>query len=213
MSVAEAILNRLKYMQKGQPFSRVIFAQVGSRAAVDKALSRLVQSGCLERVARGVYMRPKVSTYTGRRVRPSPLSIMSVITKANGETIQIHGAEAVRRLGLSTQMQVVPTFYTSGATRDIKVGNAVVRLRHASSDRLQHAGTKVGMVLSALHYLGKEGLSTQVVSKITNAISGEELLKLRACRMPSWMRSALALVAEAAACPTSTSPAAIYVNC
>ncbi|HHM4372459.1 TPA: DUF6088 family protein [Pseudomonas aeruginosa] len=210
MSATEAISNRLKYMQKGQPFSRVVFAQVGSRAAVDKALSRLVKSGCLERVARGVYMRPKLSAYTGRGVRPSPLSIMSVITKANGETIQIHGAEAVRRLGLSTQMQVVPTFYTSGATRDIKVGNAVVRLRHASSDRLQHAGTRVGMVLSALHYLGKEGVSTQVVSKITNAMNGEELLKLRACRMPAWMRSVL--LAEAAVCPASTSPKTINAN-
>lgn len=147
MSVAETISNRVKHMHKGQPFSRVVFAKVGSRAAIDKALSRLVQSGCLERVARGVYMRPKLSAITGRRVRPSPLTIMSVITKANGETIQIHGAEAVRRLGLSTQMQVLPTFYTSGVTRDIKVGNAVVRLRHASSDRLQHAGTKVGIPL------------------------------------------------------------------
>lgn len=194
MSVAEAISNRVKHMQKGKPFSRAVFVQAGSRASVDKALSRLVQCGSLERVSRGVYMRPKLSKYTGRLVRPSPLTVMEVITKANGETIQIHGAEAVRRLGLSTQMQVVPTFYTSGVTRDIKVGNAVVRLRHASSDRLQHAGTKVGMVLSALHYLGKEGLSTQVVSKITNAINGEELLKLRACRMPAWMRSALLLI-------------------
>ncbi len=194
MSVAEAISNRVKHMQKGKPFSRAVFVQAGSRASVDKALSLLVQCGSLERVSRGVYMRPKLSKYTGRLVRPSPLTVMEVIAKANGETIQIHGAEAVRRLGLSTQMQVVPTFYTSGVTRDIKVGNAVVRLRHASSDRLQHAGTKVGMVLSALHYLGKEGVSTQVVSRITNAMNGEELLKLRACRMPAWMRSALLLI-------------------
>ncbi len=198
MSAADAISKRLKYMRKGQPFSRAVFAQVGSRAAVDKALSKLVRSGLLERVARGVYMRPKLSAITGRRVRPSPLTIMSVITKANGETIQIHGAEAVRRLGLSTQMQVLPTFYTSGVTRDIKVGNAVVRLRHASSDRLQHAGTKVGMVLSALYYLGKEGLSVQVVSTIGNNINRDELIKLKSSRMPAWMRSAVLLMDEAA---------------
>src|SRR3546814_1736500 len=96
-------------------------------------------------------MRPKMSKYTGRVVRPSPLAVVEVITKANGETIQIHGAEAVRRLGLSTQMQVLPTFYTSGSTREIKVGNAVVRLRHVSKDRLQHAGTTVGVALTALY--------------------------------------------------------------
>ncbi|HFQ6836127.1 TPA: DUF6088 family protein [Pseudomonas aeruginosa] len=194
MSVAQAILNRVKHMPKGRPFVGAVFAQVGSRASINKALSRLVQSGTLERVARGVYMRPKTSKYTGRVVRPSPLAVMEVITKANGETIQIHGAEAVRRLGLSTQMQVLPTFYTSGSTREIKVGNAVVRLRHVSKDRLQHAGTTVGVALTALYYIGKEGLSASVVSKIVSALSGEELMKLRACRMPRWMRSSLSLV-------------------
>ncbi len=193
MSVAKAISNRIKHMQKGRPFSRVIFAQVGSRAAIDKALSSLVQSGSLERVARGVYMRPKMSIYTGNRVRPNPLAIMMILAKANGETIQIHGAEAVRRLGLSTQMQVLPTYYTSGTTREIKVGNAVVRLRHVASARLQYAGTKVGTVLTAFYYLGKQGLSAQIVSIITNAMSSEELRKLKACKMPVWMRSALCL--------------------
>lgn len=205
MSVAEAISNRVKHMQKGKPFSRAVFAQVGSRASVDKALSRLVQSGWLERVARGVYMRPKQSEYTGKKVRPSPIAVMEVVAKARGETIQIHDAEAVRRLGLSTQMQVLPTYYTSGSTREIKIGNAVVRLRHASRQRLQQAGTKVGLALVALHYIGKEGLSTEVVSKITNALSSEELIKLRACKMPEWMRSALSLAAMEVDCPSPTS--------
>ncbi len=52
-------------MPKGRPFVGSVFAQVGSRASINKALSRLVQSGTLERVARGVYMRPKTSKYTG----------------------------------------------------------------------------------------------------------------------------------------------------
>ncbi|HHV91595.1 MAG TPA: type IV toxin-antitoxin system AbiEi family antitoxin domain-containing protein [Pseudomonas aeruginosa] len=196
MSVAQAILNRFMHMPKGRPFVGAAFAQVGSRASVNKALSRLVQSGTLERVAHGVYMRPKTSKYTGKVVRPSALAVMEVITKANGETIQIHGAEAVRRLGLSTQMQVLPTFYTSGSTREIKIGNAVVRLRHVSKNRLQHAGTKVGVALTALHYLGKEGLSVKVASKIASALSNEELMQLQACKMPEWMRTALSFAAR-----------------
>ena len=64
MSVADAIYTRLKHIRKGKPFSRVVFAPFGSRAAVDSALSRLVKSGSLERVARGIYMRPKFSKDT-----------------------------------------------------------------------------------------------------------------------------------------------------
>ncbi|TRZ59221.1 hypothetical protein DZA28_04385 [Pseudomonas alloputida] len=196
MSIAVSISNRIKLMPKGKPFSRAILAQAGSRASVNKALSQMVLSGFLERVARGVYMRPKVSEYTGRKVRANPISVMQVVIRARGETIQIHGAEAARRLGLSTQMQILPTYYTSGPTREIKIGNAVVRLRHASRERLQQAGTQAGVALTALLYLGKEGINELTINKIAKSLSAEEFKKLMACKMPKWMRSALAGFAE-----------------
>ncbi|WP_240788794.1 DUF6088 family protein [Pseudomonas putida] len=192
MSVAESISKRIKHMPKGKPFAGALFAQAGSRSSVYKTLSRMVLNGLLERVARGVYMRPKHSEYTGKRVRANPISVMEAITRARGEIVQLHGVEAARRLGLSTQMQILPTYYTSGPTREIRMGNAVVRLRHASRQRLQHAGTKVGLVLTALFYLGKQGLTNLTISKIANSLSDEELRTLMACTMPKWMRSALA---------------------
>lgn len=67
MSTADAIARRVKQMRKGQPFHRMVFAPLGSSAAVDTALSRLVQSGLLERLVRGVYMRPKISNLVGQR--------------------------------------------------------------------------------------------------------------------------------------------------
>lgn len=191
MSVAEAISNRIKYMEKGKPFASALFAKVGTRASVDKALSRLVQTGTLERVTRGVYMRPKFNEFVGKNVRPSPTTVMQVIARSKGETIQIHGSEAVRRLGLSTQMQMQPTFYTSGSTRVLKVGNAVVRLQHVAKNRLQGAGTNVGMALSALYYIGRAALTRADVRQILKALSPEEIQQLRACKMPEWMRAAV----------------------
>ncbi len=205
MSVAESISNRIKHMPKGKPFAGAVFAHAGSRASVDKALSRMVLSGSLERVARGVYMRPKQSEHTGKKVRANPIAVMQAVAKARGETIQVHGVEAARRLGLSTQMQVLPTYYTSGSTREIKIGNAVVRLRHASRQRLQQAGTKVGTALTALLYLGKEGLTEQAKNKIASSLSAEEFNKLMACKMPEWMRSALVAYVKEHTCQDRTS--------
>ncbi|HDS1809456.1 MULTISPECIES: DUF6088 family protein [Pseudomonas] len=192
MSVAESIAKRVKRMSRGRPFTKALFAEEGSRTSVNKALSRMARSGLLERVARGIYMRPKISEYTGRKVRANPITVMETVVKASGETIQIHGVEAVRRLGLSTQMQVLPTYYTSGSTREIKMGNAVVRLRHSSWQRLQQAGTQAGLALTALFYLGKEGVTDQVTGKILCLLSAEEYSKLMACKMPKWMRKVLA---------------------
>ncbi|MBD8707180.1 type IV toxin-antitoxin system AbiEi family antitoxin domain-containing protein [Pseudomonas sp. CFBP 13711] len=205
MSVAESISNRIKHMPKGKPFAGAVFAQAGSRASVDKALSRMVLSGSLERVARGVYMRPKQSEYTGKKVRANPIAVMQAVAKARGETIQVHGVEAARRLGLSTQMQVLPTYYTSGSTREIKIGNAVVRLRHASRQRLQQAGTQVGIALTAVLYIGKEGLTQHAISKIASSLSAEEFNKFMACKMPEWMRSAFAGYVKEYVCHDRTS--------
>lgn len=183
-------------MPKGRPFASTVFAQVGSRASINKALSRLVQSGTLERVARGVYMRPKTSKYTGRCGAPESAGCHGGHHEGERRDDPDTRRGAVRRLDLSTQMQVLPTFYTSGSTREIKIGNAVVRLRHASKNRLQHAGTMVGVALTALHYIGKEGLSAKVASKIASALSSEDLMKLQACKMPEWMRTALNFAAR-----------------
>ncbi|MBP5089155.1 type IV toxin-antitoxin system AbiEi family antitoxin domain-containing protein [Pseudomonas chlororaphis] len=192
MSVAECISKRIKHMQKGKPFTKAVFVEVGSRTSVDKALSRMVQSGVLERVARGIYMRPKLSEYTGKKVRANPIAVMEAVARTRGETIQVHGVEAARRLGISTQMQVLPTYYTSGSTREIKIGNAVVRLRHSSWQRLQQAGTQVGLALTALLYLGKAGVTEQAAGKVLSSLSAEEFSKLMACKMPKWMRKVLA---------------------
>ncbi|TFB38132.1 DUF6088 family protein [Pseudomonas sp. F01002] len=177
-------------MASGRPFHRMVFVEAGSPSAISKSLTRLVRAGLLERVARGIYMRPHWGKHVGK-VRASPLEIMSIIAQANGETIQIHGAEAVRRFRLSNQMQVRPVYYTSGYTRDLKVGNAVIRLQHASAERLQHAGTRVGEALTALYYLGPRGASDLLVTKICKMLSSMEIITLRACRMPRWMSAAL----------------------
>ncbi|MFW0755412.1 DUF6088 family protein [Pseudomonas sp. H11T01] len=105
------------------------------------------------------YLRSaKVSQFAGR-VRPSAASVVRVIAKHNRETIQVHGAEAVRSFSLRTQVQTKPVFYTSGSSREVKTGQSTVRLLHVSPEKLQHAGTKVGLALSALFYLGKEGVN------------------------------------------------------
>jgi hypothetical protein len=110
---------------------------------------------------------------------------MKLMTKANGETVQIHGAEAVRSMGLSTQMQILPIYHTSGSTRRIRIGNTTIRLQHASNDRLQHAKSKVGVALTALHYLGKEALSLEIISRIQKALTRDEFKTLRraGCRV------------------------------
>lgn len=82
MTIAECISNRIKRRPKGRPFVREVFERAGSRSAVNKALSRIVLRGSLERIARGVYMRPNYSQYSGKMARANPISVLEAVAKA-----------------------------------------------------------------------------------------------------------------------------------
>ena len=191
MSVIENIRKRAKRIQRGKPFTTDGFLKLGSRSAVDKAMSRLVKEGVIERIARGVFFRPKKSRFVGN-VIPEVSRVIEVIAKSNKEVIQIHGAEAARRFKLSTQMATKPVYYTSGSSREIKVGNIKVKLIHVSSHRkLQFSGKKSGLALSALWYLGKEEVNNKTIKLIQEGLSHKEFKTLCSSSMPTWMTQAI----------------------
>ncbi len=190
-SVAHLISQRVKRLHRGKPFSIRSLAELGSSSVISKAVAQLVRRGELVRVYRGIYMRPKFSHYTGRVRRPGPWDLVNLIARQNRWILQIHGADAVRRFGLSTQMPLIPIYYTSGPSRSLFVGKAEIRLLHATPMLMQHAGTWVGVAISALFYLGKGGSTPEHVAVIKKTLSPEDMSKLVACRMPKWMRAAL----------------------
>jgi hypothetical protein len=113
MSVNESVQHRIAKVPLGEPFTSGRFLRLGSRAAVDKTLSRLVEDGAIQQIASGVFVRLKQSRFVGN-VMPDVSSVIEVIAKDHGEIIQVHGAEAARRFKLSTQMPTTPVYYTSG---------------------------------------------------------------------------------------------------
>lgn len=58
---------------------------------------------------------------------------------------------------------------------------------------MQHAGTDVGIAISGLFYLGKDGATPECIAAIKKALSPEDLATLMACKIPKWMRMAIQL--------------------
>ena len=199
MSTAEAIRSNIGKLPRGQPFTTSRFAAQGSRGTVDRALSRLVRQGEIERLSRGVFVRPRTSRFVGA-VLPGIAEVVRTIARDNGETVQVHGAEAARRLGLSTQVPMAPVFHTSASSRSIRIGNTAVRMIHTSNRRrLQFAGEPAGLALAALWYFGKDNTTPETVSRIESAIGPQEVARLRSADLPAWMSAALAAAAPDAA--------------
>ena len=198
MSTAKAVRAAIRKLPVGKPFTGARFLKHGSRGAVDRTLSRLVAEGEIQRLAQGVFVRPRTSRFVGT-VMPDIHEVVVAIARNNGETLQIHGAEAARRFRLSTQVPTAPVFHTSGSTRTIRVAGTAVRMVHtANRRRLQFAGKPPGAALSALWYLGKDNVTAETVATIEAALGPAEFEKLRSADMPAWMQKAFAAAGEPA---------------
>ena len=108
MSTSQAIRERIASQPAGEPFTRIVCG-LGSRAAIDQALMRLAKAGSVERIGHGLYLVPKAGRF-GIKAMPAPELVARTVAAAEGATIEVHGAEAARRLGLSTQMPAQAVF-------------------------------------------------------------------------------------------------------
>ena len=193
MNISQTIANRVRRLPKGKPFPGTLFSRLGSSSAVSHALARLVKAGGLERVYRGIYMRPQQFRFG--KVVARPFDVINIVIKRTGETIQVHGAEAVRRLQLSTQVPMRPIFMTSGATRVIRVGNHETFFRHTSRRTLLLAGRPAGFAIMAMWYMGEREVSPGIIRKIRHKLGAEEFEAVMSVvdSMPSWMSKVVAL--------------------
>lgn len=188
MSVMKQIKQYVNRIPKGKPVSTSSLMKFGTRTAVDQALSRLVKEGVLTRIGRGLYTRPKHSSYVGE-VPPKLMEIVKA--KAGKATVQVNGAEAARRLGLSTQVPLKAVFLTDGPNRHFNVGALEVTLKHVASRKLLLAGRPAGLAISAFWYLGKNELNAEIVEKVRAFLPPEEFTALRneLPSMPIWMQN------------------------
>ena len=96
-TLPESILLHAQSLPEGGVLSPKEFLHLGSRAAVDQALSRLTKENKLLRVGRGTYVNP-VSNRFGTRA-PAPEKVIESLVAQSGETVTPHGAMAANALG------------------------------------------------------------------------------------------------------------------
>lgn len=195
MSISDQIAKRIQGWKRGAVFTPKDFLDLGGRAAVDQALSRLADRGQIRRLARGLYDVPRISRRLGA-LTPDSGNVARAVARANGGVVQISGAQAANSLGLSMQVPAQPEYLTDGPSRKVTVGKRVVTLRHASPKVLVAPGSKAGTVVQALRYLGPDG-AAQAVDRLGASLApGDRKALARAApQAPGWMRPVLSRLA------------------
>lgn len=185
-TVSTSILNYANELPEGAILSARGLLHFGSREAVDQALSRLCRSGELLRVGRGLYVSPVRSRFGTRA--PTPEKVVEALPAATGEAVVPSGAASANALGLTTQVPVRRVYFTSGRSRQLRLGKQVVELRHAPAWQLQLPSQTAGDAARALAWLGPRHArrAATVLKQRLTRNERRALLSARA-RMPSWL--------------------------
>lgn len=196
---ADKIKRRIGGKGRGAVFTPSDFFDLGSRAAVDQALSRLADQGVIRRLTRGVYDYPKLSPRLGA-LSPDTDVVARAIARKDRHVVQVSPARAANMLGLTTQVPAKAVYLTDGPSRTKQIGRQTIVMRNAAAKNLVGAGGPSGTVLQALRYLGKDGVDDDAVARIARALDDDARAALirDAVKAPGWMRPVAAKIAAAA---------------
>ena len=155
------------------------FLDLGTRSAVDQALSRLVREGAIRRVRRGLYELPRMGKLLKQPVVPSPDELVRAWARNNGLRVVPSGAYAANLLGLSTQVPAKIVYYTNGRTQTLQLGPYTVRLLNRGPKTMDVSGQVAPLVLQALRSMGRNGVTPEVIGRLRLTLSPQDKAELR----------------------------------
>ena len=197
LDLKQRILDRVGAPGAGV-WTAVDFLDLGGRAAVDKALQRLVADGDLRRIDRGLYDRPALNKLTKAPAAPSTQGVVDAIARRDQARLLVDGMTAANDLGLTTAVPAQVVVLTDARLKPVQLGAQLIRFKQAAPSRLYWAGRPAMRVVQALFWLHDVLPSDRdaIVRRLRNLIVHDpdggliaEDLQAGLSAMPIWMQS------------------------
>lgn len=178
MSIEAKILQGIEALPKGELLLPADFSDLGSSEAVRLSLFRLEKQGMISRVAQGIYVRPKESSFIGM-LMPTAEEVAEAIAKRDRIRTIPTGGYALNALGLSTQVPMNIVLLTDGSPREIKVGKRTIKFKKTTPKNLLAKGKISRLVIQALKEIGNGKVKKEEEQKILNLLKKEDENDLR----------------------------------
>lgn len=190
--MTDKIIKRVRGKGRGWVFTPKDFLDLGTRASVDMALTRLLNSGSIRRIGRGLYDYPMMHDKLGL-LTPDADTIVQAVAVQSGDKVITSGAQAANRLGISTQVPAKSSYATSGASRSKKVAGRTITLKRSRAPILDDASPQANAVLQVLAHLGKINLDADIIRSLASRLSARDVKALQKARpqMAGWMSDAV----------------------
>lgn len=171
------ILHRVRGGGRGRVFISKDFMDLGSRVAVNQALSRLVRTGELRRLGRGLFDYPRVSPTLGT-LSPDADEVAQAIARKRGGRVRRSGASAANDLGLTTQVPGRRVYLTDSSAAKARVGNQTLRFKRVAPKHLPARDNVVTSVIIAIEFIGRDGMTEEVVERLRMKLAESDRKRL-----------------------------------
>ena len=188
----------MKHYRTTLPLSAIDFDEMGSRSAIDQALSRLARRGKLHRLGRGLYIYPRVSPLTGQMRMPTADAVARAFARKLGHRLFPSRPYASNLLRLSTQVPAKNVYLTDGRSRMVRIGSHTLYFHRVEPSTMAASGRVAPLVFQALRDIGRKRVSDADVSRLRQLLPEKDRKALlRSIRFaPVWMQPVLEAIAE-----------------
>lgn len=187
-SITSKIITRINSKQRGWIFSPKDFLDLGSRAIVDKVMSRLTKNGTIRKISRGIYDYPRINKTIGI-ISPNMDDLAKIIASKTKNKIFCSGAMAANLIGLSTQMPMKSSYLTTGPSIIKKIGNHNIIFKHTRVPIFEDLPYIANLTLQSMVYLGKNAIDDNTINHYAKKLSANDKLAISKTipNIPSWM--------------------------
>ena len=173
-SVITQIYDRIKAAGHDEVFIVGDFLDLGEYHAVRRALLRLEEAGCIQKIMRGVFYYPRYSELIDEYEAPSPNKVAETLARKFSWTIAPCGDTALNQLGLSTQVPAKWSYISDGPYHEFQIGNITIEFRHRNNREVSGISKQTATIIQALKAIGKDNVTETHLNIIRRRLSDEE---------------------------------------
>ncbi len=163
------IESKIAKTSRGEIFFISDFAKYGSEANVRQVLSRLEKESIIERIAFGIYLKPKKDEVLGV-IYPNLDEIARKIAKRDKARIVPTGSYALFLLGLTTQIPLNTVYLTDGSQRVVKIGNRSIKFKRSVPKTFAIKDDLLQLVVQSLKEIGQKNSTEDFLLKLQKSV-------------------------------------------
>lgn len=188
-STRKQIETKISKSIPGEIFFSTDFSEYGTPENIRQILSRLEKEDVLERIAQGIYLKPKRDPLLGILYPPIE-EIAEKIAKRDKARIAPTGVMALYLLGLSTQIPLKIAYLTDGSQRQIKIGKHKILFKQSVPKNFAIKEERLHLIVQAFREKGQREITEDFLKRIEKHIKklDVKLLETQLKYAPVWIQ-------------------------